>query len=114
MGISIVYCIHRYLLYYLHGILQRQQARYQIVVVEQDDLEIFNKAQLMNTGFSYLSENTDFECFYFHDVDLIGESDRIIYKCSRTLLVFWLSYELNSLQNVVCPKELVHEASGFS
>ena len=80
-----IFNTYRYLLYYLHGILQRQQTRYQIVVAEQDDDDTFNKAQLMNTAFNYLSNNTDFDCFYFHDVDLLGEDDRIIYKCGSEL-----------------------------
>ena len=75
---------YRFLLFHLHGILQRQQLRYQIFLVEQDDKDIFNKAQLMNTAFSYVVNNStnNFNCFIFHDVDLLSEDDRTMYKCS--------------------------------
>jgi len=74
----------RFLLYYLHSMLQRQQLRYQIVVVEQDDRNIFNKDQLMNTAFKYIVNNTNFRCVVFHDVDLFSENDRLIYKCTES------------------------------
>lgn len=82
-------------LYHMHPLLQRQQLAYRIFVVEQAGNEIFNKGILMNTAFTqalkvfnystnfswYNKEITDnrlslsypFDCFVFHDVDLLPE-----------------------------------------
>ena len=80
------FLILRYLLYYLHGVLQRQQIRYIIIVAEQNDDNPFNKAQMMNTAFNYVIDNYDdvFNCVVFHDVDMLGEDDRAMYKCSES------------------------------
>ena len=36
----------------------------------------------MNMGFKEAMKLGDFDCFIFHDVDLIPEDDRNIYTCS--------------------------------
>ncbi|CAF0914004.1 unnamed protein product, partial [Didymodactylos carnosus] len=41
----------------------------------------YNKAVLMNAAFIYASSEYDFQCFVFHDVDLIPEDDRNMYSC---------------------------------
>ncbi|CAF0846364.1 unnamed protein product [Adineta ricciae] len=69
------------LLYYLHPILQRQELDYKIYVSEQDGNGTYNKAVLMNAAFLYASSEYDFQCFVFHDVDLIPEDDRNMYSC---------------------------------
>lgn len=76
----------KYLLHYLHGILQRQQMRYVIVVAEQNDDDAFNKAQLMNTAFNYIMKtyNQTIDCLVFHDVDVISEDDRALYRCNKS------------------------------
>jgi len=69
------------LLYYLHPILQRQELDYKIFVSEQLGNGTYNKAVLMNAAFIYASSEFDFQCFVFHDVDLIPEDDRNMYSC---------------------------------
>ncbi|UJR25040.1 hypothetical protein I4U23_006400 [Adineta vaga] len=69
------------LLYYLHPILQRQELDYKIFVSEQEGNGTYNKAVLMNAAFLYASSEYDFQCFVFHDVDLIPEDDRNMYSC---------------------------------
>ncbi|CAF1071402.1 unnamed protein product [Adineta steineri] len=69
------------LLYYLHPILQRQELDYKIFVSEQVGNGTYNKAVLMNAAFIYASSEYDFQCFVFHDVDLIPEDDRNMYSC---------------------------------
>ena len=69
------------LLYYLHPILQRQELDYKIFVAEQLGNGTYNKAVLMNAAFIYASNQYDFQCFVFHDVDLIPEDDRNMYSC---------------------------------
>ena len=49
---------------------------FQIIVVEQsDDDRGFNRGQLLNVGFN-LAKGAGFDYVIFHDVDLLGKSDR--------------------------------------
>lgn len=69
------------LLYNLHPVLLRQQIDYQIFVVEQEGTEAFNRAMLMNVGYVEALKERTFDCFIFHDVDLLPEDDRNLYTC---------------------------------
>lgn len=73
-------------LFHMHPFLQRQELEYRIFVVEQYNDGRFNKGVLMNSGFieifnlyNYsldLSNDSalyPFDCFVFHDVDLLPE-----------------------------------------
>jgi len=44
--------------------------------------EVFNKAMMMNIGFVEANQLEDFDCFIFHDVDMLPEDDRNLYSCS--------------------------------
>ena len=63
---------------HMHPLLQRQQLDYQIFVVEQAGSQDFNRASLMNVGYKEASKvkGKPFDCFIFHDVDLVPEDDR--------------------------------------
>ena len=63
-------------LHHIHPILQRQQLNYQIFVIEQTEVEYFNRGALMNIGFIESLKIDNFDCFIFHDVDLLSEDDR--------------------------------------
>ena len=54
---------------------------YGIFVVEQHGSEPFNRAMLMNVGAAEALKSYDFQCFIFHDVDLLPEDDRNLYSC---------------------------------
>ena len=41
----------------------------------------FNRAKLFNVGFKESLEFYKYDCFIFHDVDLIPEDDRNLYTC---------------------------------
>ena len=41
----------------------------------------FNRAKLMNVGYMESSKDFDFQCFVFHDVDLVLENDKALYNC---------------------------------
>lgn len=71
----------KFLLYYLHPFLQRQQLNYAIYVIHQAENYTFNRAKLMNVGFREAMKEEDWECLFFHDVDLIPEDDRNMYTC---------------------------------
>lgn len=72
----------RTLLAVLHPMLQRQQLYYTVFVVEQEEPAVFNKASLMNVGFTEARAFADFDCFIFHDVDMLPQDDRNFYVCS--------------------------------
>ncbi|KAI4502895.1 hypothetical protein M0802_001939 [Mischocyttarus mexicanus] len=69
------------LLFNVHPILLRQQIDYQIFVVEQEGTGSFNRAMLMNVGYVEALKERTFDCFIFHDVDLLPEDDRNLYTC---------------------------------
>ncbi|TKR80034.1 hypothetical protein L596_014170 [Steinernema carpocapsae] len=65
----------------LHPLLQKQQLDYTIFVVEQIKNQKFNRAKLMNVGFVEARKLYDWQCYIFHDVDLIPENDKNMYSC---------------------------------
>ncbi|CAF1629821.1 unnamed protein product, partial [Rotaria sordida] len=73
------------LLRHLHPFLQRQKRSYRIFVVEQFGNGTFNKGLIMNIAFNHASKISApvFNCFMFHDVDLIPENDYNVYECDK-------------------------------
>ncbi|CAF1229022.1 unnamed protein product [Adineta ricciae] len=73
------------LLRHLHPFLQRQKRAYRVFVVEQYGNGTFNKGLIMNVAFNYASKIISplFDCFIFHDVDLIPENDYNVYECEQ-------------------------------
>lgn len=67
----------------IHPFLIKQQADYGIFVVEQFGVDAFNRAALMNIGFLEASKLSQWNCFIFHDVDLIPLDDRNLYRCPK-------------------------------
>ncbi|KAH9418066.1 Beta-1,4-galactosyltransferase 3, partial [Dermatophagoides pteronyssinus] len=65
----------------IHPMLMRQNIDYGIFIVEQHGNKSFNRAKLMNVGFLEASKQYPYDCFIFHDVDLIPEDDRNLYTC---------------------------------
>ncbi|XP_063365894.1 beta-1,4-N-acetylgalactosaminyltransferase bre-4-like [Cydia amplana] len=63
----------------IHEFLMNQQIEYRIFVIEQS--EKFNKGRLLNAGFDQLKDY--WECFIFHDVDLLPLDPRILYTCPK-------------------------------
>ncbi|XP_077312610.1 beta-1,4-galactosyltransferase 3-like [Lithobates pipiens] len=73
----------KYLLYHLHPFLQRQQLNYGIYIIHQAGNATFNRAKLLNVGFKEAMKDEDWNCLFFHDVDLIPEDDRNLYTCDK-------------------------------
>jgi len=71
----------RIFLHNLHSFLRKQELDYGIFVVEQIGNQTFNRAKLMNVGFVESLKLYDWQCFIFHDVDLLPEDDRNLYTC---------------------------------
>ncbi|XP_023796934.1 beta-1,4-galactosyltransferase 4 isoform X2 [Cyanistes caeruleus] len=70
-----------YLLQNLHPFLQRQQLDYGIYVIHQAGNTKFNRAKLLNVGYLEAIKEANWDCFIFHDVDLVPENDFNIYMC---------------------------------
>lgn len=66
---------------HIHPILMRQNIHYRVFVVEQSDKQTFNRALLFNVGFKEALNMDSWQCFVFHDVDLLPEDDRNLYTC---------------------------------
>lgn len=65
----------------IHPFLMKQQIEYGIFIVEQITDGLFNRAALMNVGFIEALKLNDWDCFIFHDIDLIPMDDRNLYTC---------------------------------
>ncbi|XP_028656330.1 beta-1,4-galactosyltransferase 4 [Erpetoichthys calabaricus] len=72
-----------YLLQNLHPFLQRQQLHYGIYVIHQAGHVTFNRAKLLNVGYLEALKDFAWDCFIFHDVDLVPENDYNLYQCDR-------------------------------
>ncbi|CAF1264636.1 unnamed protein product [Adineta ricciae] len=68
---------------HIHAFLQQQQLDYTIFVVNQHGQEQFNRAALFDVGFLEAIKLYSFDCFIFHDVDLLPEDLRNVYKCGK-------------------------------
>ena len=68
---------------YMHPFLHRQDVTYGIYVVEPKEKLKFNRALLMNIGFVEAIKDglEDWNCFIFHDVDMLPENENNIYSC---------------------------------
>ncbi|XP_037048101.1 beta-1,4-N-acetylgalactosaminyltransferase bre-4-like isoform X2 [Bradysia coprophila] len=66
----------------IHPFLMKQQIEYGIFLIEQvSDGGLFNRAALMNVGFVEAQKLADWDCFIFHDIDLLPMDDRNLYNC---------------------------------
>ncbi|XP_007898123.1 beta-1,4-galactosyltransferase 2 isoform X2 [Callorhinchus milii] len=71
----------KYWLHYLHPILRRQKINYGIYVINQNGESMFNRAKLLNIGYTEALKDGEYDCFVFSDVDLIPMDDRNVYHC---------------------------------
>ena len=63
----------RVFLYHMHSFLQQQQIHYKIYIVNQADGDKFNRGMLLNVGYREALLDQAWDCFIFHDVDLLPE-----------------------------------------
>eukprot|EP00095_Tigriopus_kingsejongensis_P003317 maker-scaffold612_size124412-snap-gene-0.20 protein:Tk03317 transcript:maker-scaffold612_size124412-snap-gene-0.20-mRNA-1 annotation:"unnamed protein product" len=68
---------------HIHPFLQKQNLNYRIYIINQAHPEKFNRGKLFNVGFVEALKDYDWDCFIFHDVDLLPEDDRNLYSCSK-------------------------------
>ncbi|KAM7343762.1 beta1,4-N-acetylgalactosaminyltransferase A [Cochliomyia hominivorax] len=67
----------------IHPFLMKQHIAYRIFIVEQTNGKPFNRAALMNIGFLEAMKLYKWDCFIFHDVDLLPLDNRNLYNCPR-------------------------------
>ncbi|XP_045774812.1 beta-1,4-N-acetylgalactosaminyltransferase bre-4 [Maniola jurtina] len=70
---------------HMHPFLMKQQIEYGIFIIEQEGNSDFNRAKLMNVGFAESQKQKEggWQCFIFHDIDLLPLDSRNLYSCPR-------------------------------
>jgi hypothetical protein len=72
-------------LLYLHQFLNKQNLNYGIYLIEPLSYLKFNRALLINIGFVESLKDEDYDCFIFHDVDMLPERSSNIYECNTEM-----------------------------
>ena len=67
----------------MHPFLTRQKINYAIYIIEPVQNITFNRGLLANIGFLNALNDSKFNCFFFHDVDLIPEYLNLMYECNE-------------------------------
>ncbi|XP_052260601.1 beta-1,4-N-acetylgalactosaminyltransferase bre-4-like isoform X2 [Dreissena polymorpha] len=88
-------------------LLKNQQLGFQIFVIEQFGSGVFNKGRLMNAGFFEAFGRPSFDCYIFHDVDLVPETNMSVYTCEEwpkhlSVAVDKLNYRMIQMGLGVC------------
>ncbi|XP_048763122.1 beta-1,4-N-acetylgalactosaminyltransferase bre-4-like [Ostrea edulis] len=113
----------RIFLNHMHAFLIKQQLDYGIYIVEIDEDIPFNRGFLFNVGFKEASSDYSYDCFIFHDVDLLPQNDHNLYNCPdqpRHLSVaidkfmYKLAYSTNFGGVSAMTKEQFTTVNGFS
>jgi beta-1,4-galactosyltransferase 1 len=67
----------------IHPFLQAQNLYYGIYLVEPWHNLTFNKGISMNAGYLEALKQDDYDCFIFHDVDMVPENPANYYGCNK-------------------------------
>lgn len=68
---------------HMHPFLIKQQIEYGIFLIEPLQNLTFNRGLLMNVGYveALKQHSNKWQCFVFHDIDLLPEDERNLYTC---------------------------------
>ncbi|GFO37473.1 beta-1,4-galactosyltransferase 1 [Plakobranchus ocellatus] len=64
-------------------ILIKQKLDFTVFVIDQEFPTTFNRGMLFNVGYLEALKRDDYDCFIFHDVDMIPTNDFCLYKCTH-------------------------------
>ncbi len=67
----------------IHPFLIKQNIYYGIYLVEPIGNLTFNKGISMNAGYLEAIREDNYDCFIFHDVDMVPENEANIYGCNK-------------------------------
>jgi len=110
---------------HIHPFLSKQQLDYGIYIVEPMPNLEFNRGLLMNIGFleALKLSGNKWECFIFHDVDLLPEDERNLYTCAEkprhmsaavSTLLYRLPYDIIFGGVTAISREQMKKANGYS
>ncbi len=68
---------------YMHQFLNDQNANYGIYLVEPVGNLKFNRAILLNIGYTEAKKDRKWNCYIFHDIDMLPENNMNIYSCDE-------------------------------
>jgi len=54
------------------------------IIPQAEPFSMFNRGTLSNVGFIEAKKRGPFDCYIFHDVDMLVEDDRGMYTCSTS------------------------------
>ncbi|KAK3793560.1 hypothetical protein RRG08_023877 [Elysia crispata] len=64
-------------------LLIKQRLDFTIFVIDQDLPTTFNRGMLFNVGYLEALKRGSYDCFIFHDVDMIPTNDKCLYRCTH-------------------------------
>lgn len=67
----------------MHQTLPVTNFYYQIFMIEKTERFVFNRGFLSNIGYLEALKEMDFDCFIFHDMDLLPEWPDSRYTCQK-------------------------------
>lgn len=67
---------------YMHAFLTNQDIYYGLYLIEPVQNLTFNRALLMNVGYVESQKEDNWDCYIFHDVDMLPENSQNIYQCN--------------------------------
>lgn len=67
----------------MHTFLIKQPIEYQIFIVKQIPGQQFNRGALFNAGYVEAMKMEAWDCFIFHDINLIPTNDNNFYTCAK-------------------------------
>lgn len=75
----------------MHPFLIKRKTSYGIYLIEPLPNLAFNRGLLMNAGFIEALKDTNqlWDCFFFHDIDMLPEDERLIYTCDREMPIHY-------------------------
>ena len=115
------------IMYHLPKLLTNQLACFGIYILDQfDSTTVFNKAKLFNAGWLEARKDNDWDCYVFHDVDLLLQNETIEYTCDLennqpkhlTVAIDKYGYKLSNLKMVggasLMSEKIIRKINGWS